>query len=206
MSEVAETLYKNKEIDDLAGELFEGPAYKKYFEMLSNVTDLCLPFWPGSVETEEDVAEIDKKLVKKNLKKLQTIFGQDDDKTDDGNFFNEYSKVMTELGGKMFLMGIHLRVMATLLTNMNDYGEKCTKAPNLSSFKDCPCINDLGDAIYKDMVDKWNAGSQKHRDTPRKSLKRFFSGDGEEPSTSQSTPSKRGKKKLTYENDFDADQ
>lgn len=191
MSEVAETLYKNKEIEDLSEEVFDASAYKKYAEMLSEVTNLCLPFWPDAIESEEDVPEVGKKLVKKNLKKLQAIFAHDDE-TAQGNFFNEYTKLMTELGGKMFLMGIQLRVMSSLLTNITDYSNRCTMAPNLNDFRENPSLSSLGDAIYRDIIDKRNLNKHKFRDTPRKSLKRFFC-DAEEPSSSQSTPKKRAK-------------
>lgn len=56
------------------------------------------------------------------------------------------------------MIGIHLRIMSSVFTNANDYAKECSKAPNIDNFRDDPSISELGDAMYKNVMDKRNAG------------------------------------------------
>lgn len=178
MSELAETIFKNKEISDLYEEVFDGRTREKFIDVLNKVEDAVLPFWadPANVRSAEAVTE---KKAKKCLKKLRRHLAYTTDASgrlleeDTANFFQAYIRTMIELGASLYSVGIHLRVASCVLNDLDTAASKSAANPNLQDFRTHATIKNYGKAVHLDMLDKLSRRTTTYS-RGRLSLKRFL--------------------------------
>lgn len=180
ISEAAETIYRNKDVDELVEDVFDARARGKFMEILERIQEQSLPFWSDEANPSSQAVTMTRDESKKRLKRLSRIMKYTSDgseasaEVEDGDFFQEYVRAMTELGGSLYLMGIHLRMMSYTLKHPDKMATKAVESANMNAFVKKPSVKSLSLAILGDYTDKASASRVRDTPTKRRSVKRFL--------------------------------